>query len=131
MGANPEKGSELQAVVEQYMSAVEHDRRHVAEQLLATLHAGFPRYGGRERAVPGKFDWFGYFRDLGYALSETTVNEHSGHWAVVEAKCSVSRDPHLRSEQTVVFRLFLEGGSWLISDISLNLDADVSRGDRH
>lgn len=132
MGAKTDKGNAMQAVVEQYMAAVENDNRCEADQLLATLHVGYPHYGEKRdlRAGSSGFDWFRYFRDQGYVLSTTTLLEDSGLWAIVEARCSIPSGPHQGSRQTIIFRLFRETSAWLISDISLNLDADVRGGDQ-
>lgn len=132
MGAKVESEDALRDVVQRYMSAVEQNRRSDAECQLARLHVGYPHYGDANASpAPGGFDWFLYFRGRGFELLDTVVVDHSGPWATVEAKCSVSGGPQPGSELIVIFRLFREKDTWLISDISLSLDADVRRDDHH
>jgi hypothetical protein len=132
MGAKAESENALRDVVQRYMSAVEQDQRSDAERQLARLHVGYPHYGETSASTaPGGFDWFRYFREHGFAISDTAVVEHSGPWATVEANCTVSSGPQQQTELVVIFRLFREKDAWLISDISLRLDADVRRDDCH
>jgi len=133
MGAKADTGSAPESVVQRYMSAVSENNRSDAEQSLATLHMDFPRFGEMDARPTAKvgFDWFRYFRDRGFHLSETSVLEQSGLWAVVEAKCVLLDEPVGAPRQTVAFRLFREGGSWRISDISLSLYANVRRDDSY
>jgi hypothetical protein len=132
MGAKANTRSDPEAVVQRYMAAVKEKRRSDAEKLLARLHVGYPlisdrNISDRRPMTSFGFDWFGYFLGHGYVVSETTVLERTELRANVEAKCIALEGPHPGSRHIVVFRLFLERGSWLISDISLSLDADMRR----
>jgi hypothetical protein len=130
MGEKADTENSPESVVQRYMSAARENNRSDAEQLLSTLQMGLPRYGMDARpSAKGGFDWFRYFHERDFLLSETCVLELSGLWAAVEAKCILLDEPVATTRQTAIFRLFRENGCWLISDISLSLDANVSRDD--
>ena len=131
MGAKADTASAPESVVQSYMSAVNANNRPDAEQLLASLHMGLPRFGEPDAwpSAKGGFDWFRYFSERGFLLSETSVLELSGLWAMVEAKCILREEPVDAPRHAAIFRLFHEKGSWRISDISLGLDANVRRDD--